>query len=103
MAPALYLTGAEWNWEKVYTDYVKAFQKGEKIKNMVRGGLKEGLKPGSVVVDCSTADPNSTIALAEELAPLGIEFVDAPLSRTPKEAWAGTLDTMVGASEATFA
>ena len=28
---------------------------------------------------------------------------DAPLSRTPKEAWAGTLDCMVGASDATFA
>ena len=34
---------------------------------------------------------------------IGIDFVDAPLSRTPKEAWAGTLDCMVGASDATFA
>ena len=30
-------------------------------------------------------------------------MVDAPLSRTPKEAWEGTLDTMVGASDAVFA
>ena len=67
------------------------------------GGLKEGLKPGSVVVDCSTSDPNSTIALCAEFAPLGVDYVDAPLSRTPKEAWEGTLDTMVGASEAVFA
>jgi 3-hydroxyisobutyrate dehydrogenase-like beta-hydroxyacid dehydrogenase len=29
--------------------------------------------------------------------------VDAPLGRTPKEAWEGKLDTMVGASDAVFA
>jgi 3-hydroxyisobutyrate dehydrogenase-like beta-hydroxyacid dehydrogenase len=37
------------------------------------------------------------------LAPRGVHFIDAPLSRTPKEAWEGKLDTMVGASEALFA
>ena len=75
------------------------------VEAIARGadGLKAGLKPGSVVVDCSTSDPNSTIALAAEFAPLGVDYVDAPLSRTPKEAWEGTLDTMVGASEAVFA
>ena len=67
------------------------------------GGLKQGLRAGSVVVDCSTSDPNSTLALAAELAPMGVDFADAPLSRTPKEAWEGTLDTMVGASDAVFA
>ncbi|ESW67885.1 hypothetical protein X773_29370 [Mesorhizobium sp. LSJC285A00] len=35
------------------------------------GGLKEGLKKGSVVVDCSTADPVSTVALAAELKEIG--------------------------------
>lgn len=65
-------------------------------------GLKQGLQPGSVIVDCSTSDPVSTLALAEELAPLEVDFVDAPLSRTPKEAWEGTLDTMVGASTQVF-
>jgi 3-hydroxyisobutyrate dehydrogenase-like beta-hydroxyacid dehydrogenase len=75
------------------------------VEEIVRGpnGLKEGLARGSVIVDCSTADPTSTAALAAELAPLGIDFADAPLSRTPKEAWEGTLDTMVGASDAVFA
>jgi 3-hydroxyisobutyrate dehydrogenase-like beta-hydroxyacid dehydrogenase len=67
------------------------------------GGLKAALKPNTVVVDCSTSDPNSTIALAAELQELGVHYVDAPLSRTPKEAWEGTLDAMVGASDAVFA
>jgi 3-hydroxyisobutyrate dehydrogenase-like beta-hydroxyacid dehydrogenase len=75
------------------------------VEDIIRGsrGLKEGLKPGSVVIDCSTADPNSTIALADELAEIGVDYADAPLSRTPKEAWAGTLDTMVGARDNVFA
>jgi 3-hydroxyisobutyrate dehydrogenase-like beta-hydroxyacid dehydrogenase len=74
------------------------------VEAVVRGpdGLKAGLKPGSAIVDCSTSDPVSTAALYEELKAAGIELVDAPLSRTPKEAWEGKLDTMVGASEETF-
>lgn len=65
--------------------------------------MKPGLAKGTVVVDCSTSDPTVSLALAAELAEIGVEFVDAPLSRTPKEAWAGTLDCMVGANDATFA
>lgn len=74
------------------------------VEAIVRGpdGLKQGLKPGSLVVDCSTSDPVSTMALAADLAAIGVEMVDAPLSRTPKEAWEGMLDTMVGASDETF-
>ena len=74
------------------------------VEAIVRGpqGLKAGLKPGSVVVDCSTSDPVSTQALLTELQEVGVHLVDAPLSRTPKEAWAGTLDTMVGAELAIF-
>ena len=65
--------------------------------------LKPRMAAGSVIVDCSTADPTVTLQLAAELAEVGVDFVDAPLSRTPKEAWAGTLDCMVGASDAGFA
>jgi 3-hydroxyisobutyrate dehydrogenase-like beta-hydroxyacid dehydrogenase len=61
------------------------------------------LRPGSVVVDCSTSDPTVTERLAADLAAKGIAFADAPLSRTPKEAWEGTLDCMVGATPETFA
>ena len=43
LAPKGYLTGAEWNWEKVYTDYVKMVQEGKKPPGLVRGGLKEGV------------------------------------------------------------
>ena len=57
---------------------------------------------GLIVIDCSTSNPVSTLALGEELKAAGMTLVDAPLSRTPVEAEAGTLDTMVGCDEATF-
>ncbi len=69
----------------------------------VVAALKPGLAPGSVVIDCSTGEPTVTERLARELAAMGVQYADAPLSRTPKEAWAGTLDCMVGASPEVFA
>lgn len=74
------------------------------VESLVRGpdGLAAGARPGLTIVDTSTSNPNSTLALAGELAPAGIAFCDAPLSRTPKEAWEGTLDVMVGADDVTF-
>ena len=42
LAPEKYLTGAEWNWAKVYTDMVKTTLDGGTIDNFVRGGLAEG-------------------------------------------------------------
>jgi 3-hydroxyisobutyrate dehydrogenase-like beta-hydroxyacid dehydrogenase len=61
------------------------------------------LRAGTVIVDCSTSDPTVTERLATELAAKGVHFADAPLSRTPKEAWEGTLDCMVGAEPEVFA
>jgi len=64
--------------------------------------LPEGLASAGrplVIIDCSTSDPAQTMALAARLAERGITLIDAPLSRTPKEAWEGTLDVMVGGAE----
>ena len=75
------------------------------VEANVRGetGLLAGLQKDAVIVDCSTADPVSTLALAEETRAAGGHMADAPLSRTPKEAWEGTLDAMVGADPKVFA
>jgi basic membrane protein A len=42
LAPKGYLTGAEWNWGKVYTEYVDMLQAGKPYPHLLRGGLKEG-------------------------------------------------------------
>lgn len=74
------------------------------VEDLIRrkDGIKAGAHKGLIIVDCSTADPNSTIALAEELAPLGVRLIDAPLGRSPKEAEEGRLNTFVGADAKTL-
>ena len=66
-------------------------------------GLLAGAAQGLVIVDCSTSEPGSTAALRQRCAAAGVEFVDAPLSRTPVEAEAGRLNVMVGAEPTHFA
>ena len=66
------------------------------------GGLAEGAKEGLVIVDTSTSEPATTTKMRDALAPKGVRFVDAPLTRTPVEAEQGRLNTMVGADDATF-
>ncbi len=75
------------------------------VEAVLRGpnGLFAGARPGLVVMDCSTSNPVSTAQLAQEAAAQGLHFVDAPLSRTPTDAEAGTLDCMVGAAPEVFA
>lgn len=75
------------------------------VEAIVRGpdGILAGTRPGLLLIDTSTSDPVSTTRLAQELVGAGAALVDAPLSRTPKEAAAGTLDCMVGASDEDFA
>lgn len=72
------------------------------IEEVVQAMLPS-LRKGQIVVDCSTADPVSTIKLGALLQDDEVSLVDAPLGRTPKEAWAGTLDVMVGATDESFA
>ena len=64
--------------------------------------LKTGLKPGSIIVDCSTSDPTSTANLSEQLAEADIAMADAPLGGTPVQAKEGKLSAMVGADDAVF-
>jgi 3-hydroxyisobutyrate dehydrogenase-like beta-hydroxyacid dehydrogenase len=66
-------------------------------------GLLAGARPGLLVVDCSTSEPDSTARLRVRCAAAGVTFVDAPLGRTPVEAEAGRLNVMVGAEAAVFA
>ncbi len=58
-------------------------------------GLASAGKP-LLIIDCSTSEPASTTRLAALLAGKDITLIDAPLGRTPKDAWEGTLDVMVG-------
>lgn len=60
------------------------------------GGVLEGLRPGTIVIDCSTAIPSSTLRMAQAVESAGGRFLDAPMTRTPKEAAEGRLNLLVG-------
>ena len=59
-------------------------------------GLIRGMRPGMVVIDCSTALPSSTERVARAVQEAGGRFLDAPMTRTPKEAAEGRLNLLVG-------
>jgi 3-hydroxyisobutyrate dehydrogenase-like beta-hydroxyacid dehydrogenase len=66
-------------------------------------GVLKTLAPGTVVIDCSTAVPSSTARMAARVAARGGRFLDAPMTRTPKEAREGRLNLLVGGDDALFA
>tara|TARA_B110000046_G_scaffold69732_1_gene77750 strand:- start:911 stop:1747 length:837 start_codon:yes stop_codon:yes gene_type:complete len=59
-------------------------------------GVISALKPGAIVVDCTTALPESTERMAALVAAAGGRFLDAPMTRLAKQAHEGTLNILVG-------
>lgn len=72
---------------------VRALLEGE-------GGLLALAKPGLLLIDTTTADPQVTRELAVALKDKGIRFVDAPVSGGPSGALKGELTMFIGGSEA---
>jgi 3-hydroxyisobutyrate dehydrogenase len=68
------------------------------VEPVVRGadGVLAGAAPGTTVVDLSTADPSSTVTLAEEAAARGVTFLDAGISGGAAAAEKGTLTITAG-------
>jgi len=64
--------------------------------------LMPAMSAGTVIIDCSTSDPKSTITLSQRLEAAGHDLADAPLGGTPVQAEAGELSTMVGGSDSVF-
>jgi 3-hydroxyisobutyrate dehydrogenase-like beta-hydroxyacid dehydrogenase len=62
------------------------------------GAAIEGLRPGALVIDCSTIAPTSSCRLAARLAERNIGYLDAPVTGGTEGARAGTLSVLVGGS-----
>ena len=62
------------------------------------GGLVGHLKPGCVVITCSTMPPAYVQALAPRLAADGLRLVDAPVTGGRVGAQKGTMTIMIGAA-----
>src|SRR5258706_14968358 len=66
------------------------------------GGVLEGTKPGSIVVDMSSISPMVSQKVGAACAAKGIGFLDAPVSGGEPKAIDGTLAIMVGGDAKVF-
>ncbi|WP_159998087.1 NAD(P)-dependent oxidoreductase [Roseomonas sp. 18066] len=78
----------------------------EAVRAVVLGadGLAAGARPGTLLIDHSTADPAATRAMAAQArAEHGLRWVDAPVSGGPQAALEGSLTIMAGGAAADVA
>jgi 2-hydroxy-3-oxopropionate reductase len=68
-----------------------------------KGGVIEGARPGSIVVDMSSIAPLASQEISARLAEKGVTLLDAPVSGGEPKAIEGTLAIMVGGPEPAFA
>jgi 2-hydroxy-3-oxopropionate reductase len=66
------------------------------------GGVIEGVKPGTILVDMSSIAPAASQEVGAALKEKGISFLDAPVSGGEPKAIDGTLAIMVGGDKETF-
>ena len=78
---------------------------GQVVQQVVQGdqGLLQGLKPGALLLDTSSAEPWLTQATAAALAGRGVAMVDAPVSGAQWGAQEAQLVFMVGGAAADVA
>lgn len=109
LAPKGYLTGAEWNWEKVYLDFVEAMKSGTPPGNFVRGGLKAGFVKtspyGPAVSDAAKSEADAikkqmldgsfVIFKGPMKTNTGKEIIASGASYEQTEPWLETMDWLV--------
>ena len=66
------------------------------------GGVLEGAKSGSIIVDMSSISPIVAQKVGKACGEKGVEFLDSPVSGGEPGAVAGTLAIMVGGKQAVF-
>jgi len=76
---------------------------GPHVRKLYAEQVLPNVRPGAVMVDCSTIDVESARAVAAEVTAAGFYFADAPVSGGTAAAEAGTLAFMVGCEAADFA
>ena len=64
-----------------------------------KDGVAAGAKPGTLIIDMSSIDPEATKELAADAAEKGLRWVDSPLSGGAPKALVGQLTLMAGGSE----
>ncbi len=75
------------------------------VDEVVRNQLKlfQNAKPGLIVLDATTADPEQSAELAAELATVGVRFLDCTVSGTSEMCAVKDIIFMVGGSQDAYA
>jgi len=60
------------------------------------------LEQDALWIDCTTSRPQTAVEMHQCLKKRGVDFMDAPVTRGPKDAAAGRLISFVGADQAVF-
>jgi 3-hydroxyisobutyrate dehydrogenase/2-hydroxy-3-oxopropionate reductase len=73
-------------------------------KDVILGanGIIEGVRSGSVVIDCSTIAVSASRAIGQALKAKGVDFLDAPVTGSTPGAESGNLTFMIGGDQGVF-
>ena len=66
------------------------------------GGVLPGARSGSLIIEMSTIDPETTRRVGAEAARVGVRMIDAPVCRSSQHAVRGELMVLVGGHEKDF-
>lgn len=64
--------------------------------------LGDGLRPGQILIDTTTGEPDQTARLGARLARCGVQYLDAPISGSSEQTRRGEVTAIVGGSREAF-
>lgn len=64
--------------------------------------MREGLRPGQIILDTTTGEPALTAAMGEKLAAQGVRYLDAPISGSSEQTRRGEATVIVGGDRTAF-
>ncbi|MBL8827313.1 MAG: NAD(P)-dependent oxidoreductase [Planctomycetaceae bacterium] len=68
----------------------------------VIGQMQADLRPGQTVIDTTTGEPESAVAMNRQLKQQGVDYLDAPISGSSEQTRRGEALVMVGGESAVF-
>ena len=91
-------------WARALTIVMTMLPDGPEVEEVVlgAGGVLEGAKAGTLMIDMSSINPLVSQKIAAACAARGVDFLDAPVSGGEPKAIEGTLAIMVGGNEDVF-
>ena len=65
--------------------------------------MQSGLRPGQILIDTTTGDPEQTTALGERLAERGVHYLESPIAASSEQTRQGEAMAIVAGPHDAFA